>query len=365
MSDTASTRTSWIIRGVWLAGATACAVAMYQLPGRETIPFHLIWIGLSLMYGFTVWRPVEMVVMVTVTAVVTGAIMIHHALHGWIDWPEIAEVPLSVTLAAVIAAYLRRRHMALAELAAIAENNGRRAEMRQVLVRQVSHELRTPITIARGFTELVRDRIDDPTVAEDTAIVLEELDKLAEITQRLVTLIQIDGEYERRPVNLDLELARVVRRWRPAADRRWTVSSDSGVVLANRDRLEAVLDCLLDNAVKFTSPGDGIRVTGKVDDHAWTIEVADTGMGMSAQDAAALTAAQPTSRQASSGTGLGLVMVRTVVGAWGGRLQFRGEPGAGTIVTLRFPIAQSTAEGIPEWQDDSSVIDLARESSQS
>ncbi|MBB5869838.1 signal transduction histidine kinase [Allocatelliglobosispora scoriae] len=353
--------TSWIIRAVWATGATVCAIAMYLLPGRETIPFHLIWIGISLVYGFTVWRPVEMVVMVGVTAAVTGAIMVHHASNGWIDWPELAEVPLSVALTAVIAAYLRRRHMALAELAAIAENDRRRSESRQVMVRQVSHELRTPITIARGYTELVRNRIDDETVAEDTAIVLEELDKLAQITQRLVTLIQLDAEYARQPVHLDAELTRVVRRWTPAADRRWSVTCDGGEVLANRDRLEAMLDCLLDNAVRFTEPGDAIRITGTVDETTWTIEIADTGVGLTARDAEALTAAMPTSRQELSGTGLGLVMVRTVVGAWGGSLHFRGRPGAGTIVTLRFPIMRSSAdeEIVAEaLKNDSSVIDL-------
>jgi len=326
-----------LLRFGWVAGAIACAIAMYLLPGQETIPFHLIWLGLCLVYGFTRWRPTEMVVMVATAAVVTGAIMFVHAARGLISWSQTAEVPLSVALAAVIAVYLRRRHLALTELARIAAEDRRRTDARQLMVRQVSHELRTPITIARGYTELVRERVDDPQAVKDTAVVLKELDKLAAITHRLLTVVQLDGEFHREPLALDVELARIVRRWIPAAERKWTVACAGGVVPANRDRLEAVLDCLLDNAVRFTATADRIDVTGRVDRHEWSIEIADSGLGMSARDAAALTAAQPIEKNPLSGTGEGLALVRTVVGAWGGGMSFHAAPDEGTTVLLRFP----------------------------
>jgi two-component system OmpR family sensor kinase len=337
MSDIASARTSRLLRLGWIASAIVCVLVMAWQPGHETIPFHLIWIGLCLVYGFTAWRPLEMILMVSATTVVTGAVMIDHAATGAIEWAEVAEVPLSLALTALIAAYLHRRHVALAELARRAEIDRRRADLRQQLVRQVSHELRTPITVARGYTELVRKRLDDPALTEDTAVVLEELDKLAEITQRLITLFQVDGEFDREPVPLGDELVRLVRRWMPAAERKWKVHSTAGEVPANRDRLEAALDCLLDNAVKFTRPGDEISVLGRIDREWWSIEVADAGVGLGhAQN------------HASPGTGLGLAMVRNVIGAWGGTVLLAARPQGGTVVTLRIPT-----------QDDSPVIDLA------
>jgi signal transduction histidine kinase len=190
MWDPTSRRTSWLLRSLWAAGATICALIMSVYPAHETIPFHLIWIGLSLVYGLTVWRPVELAVMVLVTSAVTGTIMVHHAIHGWIDWPQTAEVPLSTILITVIAAHIRRRHTALAQVATVADRDRRQADLRQQMMRQISHELRTPITVARGYTELIRERrFDDHATDEDTGVVLEELDKLAEITQRLVTMI--------------------------------------------------------------------------------------------------------------------------------------------------------------------------------
>src|SRR5262249_46845991 len=160
-------------------------------------------------------------------------------------------------------------------------------------------------TVARGYTELVRERAGDPEIAEDTQVVLEELDKLADISRRLITMIQMDGRYAREQVDLDAALERIVRRWIPAAEGEWSVGSAKGQVLANRDRLEAALDCLLDNAVKFTRPGDRIGVTGAIDRQTWSVEVSDSGPGVEA-----------TSGHPASGSGLGLATVRAVVESW-------------------------------------------------
>ncbi|NUO59560.1 MAG: HAMP domain-containing histidine kinase [Hamadaea sp.] len=319
-----SFRLGWPLRFVWLVGAAVCATAMWLLPGTATIPFHLMWIGLSLLYGFTRWRPVELAVMVGVTAAATGAILVSHAAGGRIEWLETLEVPLSVALIAVTAALVRRRHLALLALADAADRDRQVAEARQHLMRQVAHELRTPITVARGFTELIADRHADPETREDSDTVLAELDKLARITQRLVTLIDADGAYVPEALDLPAEVTRIVRRWTPAADREWSWACSAGTVVANRDRLEAVLDCLLDNAVKFTGPGDRIAVRGEADEVAWTITVTDSGPG-------------PTPGGPGTGTSLGLVMARTVVAGWGGDVRLTHEPPTGTTVTLRVP----------------------------
>jgi signal transduction histidine kinase len=99
-------------------------------------------------------------------------------------------------------------------------------------------------------------------------------------------------------------------------------------VPASRERPETALNCLLDNAVKFTRPGDAITGTGLAGEHDWVVEVADTGVGLVPHDAAALTAAQPVTRSEASGTGLGLATVRTTAGAWGGTVHITSHPHA-------------------------------------
>lgn len=338
MSATDSLQTRRLVfAGLALAGVVNLAL-MYVLPGAETIPFHLVWIGLSTIYGVITWRLAPMVVVLVVVAVSTGYILIHHAQEGVIGWEETTEVPLMTAIFVIMVWHVRRRQHMVAEVARLAETERRRAAAQDRFVRLASHELRTPITIARGYAELVGGATTDPAIREDTRIVLEELDRLAGITQRLVTLVQMDEPYVQELRDVDAALANVVIRWRPAADRRWAVRSTIGEAPINLDRLNTALDCLVENAVKFTEPGDRIEVLGTGTSDAWTITVADSGSGMTPERLAAVNAggsAVPATK--SSGTGLGLAIVRAVVTSWGGRLRVHSAAGVGTTVTLHFP----------------------------
>ena len=339
MSDTGSSRTDRVFLAGWAVTAVVNSYLMYALPGKETVPFHLVWIGFSVVYGLTTWRLAVMGAVLAAVALTTGYVLVHHAAAGAIGWEETTEVPLMAAVFGVMVWHVRRRQQMVAEVARLAEVERRRADSQDQFVRLASHELRTPITIARGHTELVRAATSDPVIQEDTRIVLEELDRLTGITDRLVTLMQIDRAYVREMRDVDLVLAGVVRRWRPAADRQWSVCSTIGLASINQDRLEMALDCLLDNAVKFTEPGDRIEVEGTGTRTSWTIAVADSGTGMSLEQVEALSNAgeSPAPPGTYSGTGLGLAIVRAVVGSWGGSLRMDSEPGAGTRVSLVFP----------------------------
>jgi two-component system, OmpR family, sensor kinase len=353
MLATGSSRNERLLLAGWATTAAVNVLLMYVLPGKETIPFHLVWIGLSVVYGLTTWRLVPMVLVLCAVAVSTGYILIHHAQMAAIGWEETTEVPLMSAVFGVMVWHVRRRQQMMVEVGRLADAERRRADSHDRFIRLASHELRTPITIARGYTELVRAATDDAAVREDARIVLEELDRLAGITQRLVTLFQMDEPYVREMGDVDAVLAGIVRRWRPTADRQWTVRSTVGEASINQDRLEAALDCLLENAVKFTEPGDRIEVVGTGARDSWTIAVADSGKGMPQQRVEALSDARtsPAPPGTFSGTGLGLAIVRAVVGSWGGRLRLHSEPGVGTNVSLVFPrfaAGETAADGAPQ-----------------
>jgi two-component system, OmpR family, sensor kinase len=329
----------------WALFAGLNVVMMYLLPGQETVPFHFVWISLALVYGFTTWRVSWMVIALFAVVVSTGYVLVHHVLDGVIRWEEVAEEPLMAGIFGVMVWHVHRRQLLLREVRRISELERRRYEMQQLFVRLASHELRTPITVARGYTELVRAVHQDPATAEDTEVVLDELDKVSRITQRLVTLIQLDRPHPLSRCDLDAELERIVRRWQPTAERDWAVRSAIGPVQLNIERFEAALDCLLENAVKFTGPLDRIEVTGQRDAGGWRVQVRDTGSGISAQTAYRLLTGPP-GQGTATGTGLGLAIVRTVIESLGGRITLTGEPGEGTTVTLRVPAAVS-AEPLP------------------
>jgi signal transduction histidine kinase len=239
--------------------------------------------------------------------------------------------------------HVHRRQLLLREVQRINLVERHRLERQQLFVRLASHELRTPITVARGYTELLRDAHPDPAAVEDAAVVLDELDKLGRITQRLVTLMQLDQPHPMRRFDMDAELVRTVRRWAPTADRQWTVESAIGDARANTERFEAALDCLVENAMKFTGPGDRIAVRGRRVREGWTVEVFDSGAGIAADDAhAALTG--PPGRTTATGTGLGLAIVGAVAESLGGRLEIAPAPGGGTSARLCVPQPPLPAE---------------------
>jgi signal transduction histidine kinase len=357
MSAIASPFTNRLLIGGWAAASTLWAALMFLLPGQETVPFHFIWIGLALVYGFTRWRRSGMLTSMITVTLVTGAILIHHAEQGIIGWEETAEVPLMAALFGVMVWHVNRRNEALAEVRRMADAECRRLEVQQLFLRLASHELRTPITIARGYTELVRAAHPDEVTREDTDVVLEELDKVARISQRVVTLMQMEEPYPLHDADLDEELGRIVRRWLPTVDRRWSCASSVGVVRVNTERLEAAIDSLIENAVKFTGPGDTITVEGAHTAAGWQVTVSDEGSGMSADQVARLRSDEPAGRAATAtGTGLGYAIVRSVVTALGGEVQVDSRPGQGTTVTLTVPADVAVRTMSPRSLDAPSAV---------
>ena len=337
MWATPSPSTNRYLLLTWAAFAGLNVVLMWYLPGEETVPFHFVWISLSLVYGFTYWRTSWMVLALAGVVLTTGAILVHHAASGEIRWEETTEEPLMAGIFVVMVWHVYRRQQLLREVQRIHEVERRRMERQQLFIRLASHELRTPITVARGYTELVRSaHIADDAIQQDTGVVLEELDKVAGITQRLVTLMQLDEPHPLCWVDADAELLRIVRRWEPTAERLWEVESTIGEVRVSPDRFEAALDCLLENSVKFTRRGDRIRVTGERGAGGWAVHVRDSGVGIPAETAYRLMNEEP-GRVTQTGTGLGLAIVRAVVEPLGGRIAIRGEVGAGTLVTMYVP----------------------------
>jgi two-component system OmpR family sensor kinase len=338
MSATASSRVSPLLIPLLVISGLLNLVLMYLLPGAETIPFHLVWIGLSIVYGLGTWPLRPMLATLAVVAVTTGYVLVHHAAAGVIGWEETTEVPLMTAVFVVMVWHVRRRQQTNAELARLAAAEHRRAEARAHFVRLASHELRTPITVARGYAELLRSVAVDPTVVADSTIVLEELDRLAGITHRLVTLVQLEGADVRQDADVDAALVAIVERWRPAADRQWRVRSSIGRASFNPERLKAAVDSLVDNAIKFTDLGDTISVEGTGTAETWTITVADSGPGMSPESLTRIAALGPDGLGVTaSGTGLGLATVSAVVRSWNGRLDITVAPSGGTVVRMEFP----------------------------
>lgn len=336
---TASPRAKRTVLFCWIAFALLNLVAMWRFPAGETIPFHFVWISIALVFGVNSWPLAGMLTALGAVTASTGLLMLDQAARGEIRFEETAEVPLMAAVFLVMVWHVRGRQRALEELQRVAALEKQRAETQELFVRLGSHELRTSITVARGYVELIRSAHEDQQTDEDAGIVLDELGKLDRMTGGLTTLMRLDSPLSTADTDLDAFLERLVRRWTPVADRRWSVESGVGTVLANTKRLQAALDSLLENAITFTQNGDRIAVRAWRAPPGFHIEVADTGRGIAAEDLPHIFEQSWTTRSGDTrgGSGLGLAIVRAAVEARGGRVSVVSSPGAGATFTLSVP----------------------------
>jgi signal transduction histidine kinase len=349
MSAIDSPRARDALAAAWLVFATVNAVLMYLLPGKETIPYHLIWASFALLYGLFVWPRLATRIVFAAIVVATGVPLVQHARDGIIGWEECSEIVLMAVIAALLVWHVDRAQAARAAMIEFFGAEQIRAGNRELATRFGSHELRTRLSIARGLVELISDTSDQLGIREDAALAVRELDKATALTTSLMTLVRVDGVMADESLDLDELIDAIVRRWKARADRVWTAVPAAGYIRANPERLEAVIDCLIENAVKFTTGGDRICVDAHLDGRDVVIAVSDTGVGIPDEDIPLVTDLFHTSRNAGerAGNGLGLPIVRAAVESRGGTLRVASRLGEGTTVTIRTPRGTSAAPAAP------------------
>ena len=326
---------------LWLAFALANYAAMILWPSWETIPFHFVWISLTLVYGFRVWPTrATLIVLLSVVAMTAASISLD-AFDGEQLWGELFEVPLMAAMFLAMVWHARRR----VEAQRIAE--GRAEERRSMLERQerfihdASHELRTPVTIARGHLELLRPR--DKDVAE-LEIALDELSRIDAIIERLLLLATADQPDFVSRTELELEpfLEDVFMRWSEVAPRAWRLGSLAcGRLLVDPERLRAALDALLENAVKYTVERDAIELRAHSEGRGEVvIEVQDEGCGVPPGALERIfdrfARADAARTRAAGGVGLGLAIVDAIAKGHGGRCSVASTH-RGSVFALHLP----------------------------
>jgi signal transduction histidine kinase len=326
----------------WVLFAACSQLLLLIVPALETVAFHLVWISLSLVYGVGSWSNRRTVVVLVTVTLVTGLTLGRFIVQGHLGWDELAEVPLMALVFVSMVWHVRRRAAALAETRELVTRERRAQEVKELFVRNCSHEMRTPITVARCYAELVRDALPTPGSKEDIEVVVDELDKLGSLAGRLLTLADAyeSAGFEWGPVDLGSLLRRTVQRWRPASDRDWLLDAPAVLIEGDESRLEAALDALVENAVKFTVAGDTIALRCRATHEGAVVEVEDTGIGF--------TPSPPhdeSGRPRSSGgpgTGLGLAIVRAIVDGHGGGLTVVSGPPRGSLLRMTLPARPPT-----------------------
>ncbi|RLC66663.1 MAG: hypothetical protein DRI48_04155, partial [Chloroflexi bacterium] len=263
----------------------------------------------------------------------------------------------------------------LADHAAIAIENARlfqqvrRAnDAKTEFISFVSHELKQPMTSIRGYTDLlVKGAVGELNEAQrgflDT--IRSNVDRMGALVSSLLDISRIESgrvRLEIRSVSLEQVIEDALQAFRAQIEAKQQslkveISTGLPLVRGDRDRLVQILTNLLSNAHKYTPAGGRIEVQagtwsagqdGAGEDGFVVCSVTDTGIGMSVEDQERLFTkyfrSDDPSVRSETGTGLGLVITKSLVELQGGEIWVESELGRGSSFAFTIPVAQAEGE---------------------
>src|SRR5215468_635168 len=228
----------------------------------------------------------------------------------------------------------------------MADTLDRQEQLRRALVADVAHELRTPIAVLQAGHEALLDGVAEPTPGQLGSL-RDEVLRLARMVGDLQTL----AAAEAAALQLALRRCDLAEVAATAADSLAGRFETTGVALERRltpaevfadpGRLHQVITNLLTNALKFTPAGGRVTLRTWLADGHGVLQVADTGVGIPAEELPHIFDRFWRGQQAAhvSGSGIGLSVAAELARAHGGRLAASSEPGHGTQMTLTLPAA--------------------------
>ena len=344
-------RSSWVDIA-WVVFVALNLAAMRLLPAWQTIPFLAIWVSLTVIYGFRLWRIQPTILTLVAVTIATGGIITVQVIKGQQDADYLAEVPLIALMFLVMVWHGRRRLAAtedrlaaMEEVQRVSQENLRLLKQQRRFLQDASHELGTPITVALGHAELIERAVTNPTVAEDARVVADELMRLRRLATRMLMLASAEGPdfLYLTPVAIESVVVDALDRW-GHMPRRWRLGTVAeATVLGDSDRLAVALDALLENAVAHTAMGDRIEVSAYLEDEHVVLAVADTGTGIAQENLDRIfqrfARAEPHRSRQTGGLGLGLAIVQAIAEAHGGSVRVQSTFGHGSVFEVLVPLA--------------------------
>ncbi|OCX37800.1 histidine kinase [Staphylococcus haemolyticus] len=224
-------------------------------------------------------------------------------------------------------------------------------QMKKDFIANVSHELRTPISLLQGYTESIVDGIvtKPEEIRDSLSIVLDETKRLNRLVNELLNVARMDAEgltvnKEKQPIKPLLSKMQMKYR-QQAEDLELNMSLepniDDELWEYDADRIDQVLTNLIDNATRYTQPGDSISITTTTDDSYQTLYIKDTGSGISPEHLELVFdrfyKVEASRTRGKQGTGLGLFICKMIIEEHGGTIKVESKVNKGTTFIIKLP----------------------------
>lgn len=241
----------------------------------------------------------------------------------------------------------------------MAEELGAAERMKNDFISSVSHELRTPLTAIKGWAATMEDgdpALDRETYEKGMRVISRETERLSGIVEELLDFSRIQsGRMTLMMDRMDLlaELSEAVYMFRERAARD-NISLEYNEpdflipVLGDKNRVKQMFVNILENAIKYSEPGDTVEIKVFPMENAIRTIISDEGCGISKEDLPRIKEKFYKANMTRSGSGIGLAVVDEIVKLHNGELHIESEVGVGTSVIIDIPVIAKKPELPPE-----------------
>ncbi len=260
----------------------------------------------------------------------------------------IVAVLIGLALSAVVIALLTLQDLTeRARRQSLAQAQDRAAEERHRFLRRLDHELKNPLTAIRAGLANLADSAGE-TQAKTLGSVEAQTLRLSRLTADLRKLAELETRplevTSVNPADLLQQVVELAREMHDMDGRSLTLTLPHApwplpAVSGDWDLLFLAMHNLVDNALRYTRPGDTIEVRAYEDGSTVVMEVADTGPGIPQAEVPHVweDLYRGEGARGTPGSGLGLALVRAIVERHLGQVHLRSRVGQGTVVVVRLP----------------------------
>ncbi|MBM6990967.1 MAG: PAS domain S-box protein [Mobilibacterium timonense] len=219
---------------------------------------------------------------------------------------------------------------------------------RREFTANVSHELKTPMHSIMGSAELIESGIaqgDD--VRAFAGKIRKDANRLLGLIDDIIHLSRLDEgvPLKREPLELKAYIEEEAANFVSLAkekDVKVNVTGDTVFLVTTRELLHEITYNLIENAIKYNVEGGSVTINTSRDNEKAVIEVADSGIGIPAEDQERVFErfyrVDKSRSKERGGTGLGLSIVKHATMDLGGEIELESAPGKGTTIRVRLPI---------------------------